>query len=119
MYHYIGQRGFDRAWLPHQSRLIMFNGTVTYSNNTARLNSPTMLLENGVLDLYGAATSYINNMPINGTFTNTVASATCHKTVTLQKTSTGYLYNEALSADQFFWLRPDGVELYIKQEGEP
>ncbi len=113
--NYIGGRGFDRAWLPHQSRLIRFNGTITLSGEINNADHVKALLESGAIDLFGSATSYINNMPVNGTFTNTVSAATCIKPITLQKTSDGYLYNAALGPNDYFQVRPDGVEVYIKQ----
>jgi hypothetical protein len=112
---WIGGRGFDRAWLPHQSRLIMFTGNTTLNSESAGVNQTVTLMDNGQLDLYGSVTSYITNMPVNGTYTDTVYSAFCIKTVPLQKTTDGYLYNAALSPNQYFQVRADGVELYIKQ----
>ncbi len=114
-YNYIGGRGFDRAWLPHQSRLIRFNGTITLSGEYGNAEQIKALLENGSVDLYGSVTSYINNMPVNGVFTNTVYAATGLKTIQLQKTSDGYLYNAVLAPKDYFQMRPDGVEAYIKQ----
>ncbi len=113
--NYIGGREFDRAWLPHQSRLIRFNGTITLSGEISNADQVKTLLESGAIDLFGSATSYINNMPVNGTFTNTVSAATCVKPVTLLKTADGYLYNAALGPNDFFQVRADGVEVYIKQ----
>jgi hypothetical protein len=112
-YQYIGGRGFDRAWLPYQSRLLIFNGTVEdFNNHTAQV------LENGTVDIYGSVTSYINDKPVDGAFTNTAYTATTIKTVTLQKTPDGYQYNTALAPDQFFQVSQNGVEVYIKQVGE-
>ena len=116
---WIGGRGFDRAWLPHQSRLIMFTGNTTLNSDLAGVNQTVTLLDTGQLDLYGSVTSYITNIPVNGTYSDTVYSAFCIKTVALQKTSDGYLYNAALSQNQHFQVRADGVELYIKQDDQP
>ncbi len=116
-YQYIGGRGFDRSWLPNQSRLLIFNGTVTLSSDDFN-NHIAKTLENGTVDIYGSATSYINDKPVDDTFTNTCYTATALETVTLQKTSEGYLYNTALAPDQYFQVCQDGVEVYIKQAGE-
>ncbi len=116
-YQYIGGRGFDRAWMPHQSRLLIFNGTVTLSSDNFN-NRIAEIIENGVVDIYGSVTSYINDWPVDDTFSNTVYTATAIKTVTLQKTTEGYLYNTALTPNQHFQVAQDGVEVYIKQAGE-
>ncbi len=116
-YQYIGGRGFDRAWMPHQSKLIVFNGTVTLTSDEFN-NRVAGVLENGVIDICGSVTSYINDWPVDDTFSNTVYTATAIKTVTLQKTQDGYLYNTALAPDQYFQVCPDGVQVYIKQVGE-
>lgn len=116
-YQYIGGRGFDQSWLPHQSRLIIFNGTVPM-NSIEFNNRIASVLENGVVDIYGSATSYINAVPVDDTFTNTCYTATAIENVMLQKTSEGYLYNTALASNQYFQVCPDGVEVYIKQVGE-
>ena len=116
---WIGGRGFDRAWLPHQSRLIMFTGNTTLNSESDGVNQTVTLMDTCQLDLYGFVTSYITNMPVNGTYTDTVYSAFCIKTVPLQKTSEGYLYNAALSQNQYFQVRADGVELYVKQVDQP
>jgi hypothetical protein len=116
-YQYIGGRGFDRSWMPYQSRLIIFNGTIPMNSGEFN-NRIAEILENGAVDIYGSATSYINDKPIDDTFTNTCYTATAIKTVTLQKNPEGYLYNAALAPNQHFQVCPDGVEVYIKQVGE-
>jgi hypothetical protein len=75
-------------------------------------------LENGVVDLYGSVTSYTSELPVDDKVTNTAYTAMAIRTVTLQKTPEGYLYNAALAPDQYFQIRQDGVEVYIKQAGE-
>ncbi|MDR1993449.1 MAG: hypothetical protein LBQ98_08170 [Nitrososphaerota archaeon] len=116
-YTYIGGRGFDRTWLPYQSRLVRINGTESMSRDdfNTRLAG---VLEYGVVDIYGFVTSYITTEPINGTLTNTAHTATVIKTLTLQQTSKGYLYDAALLTGQYFQVCPDGVDVYIKQAGE-
>ena len=114
---YIGGRGFDRSWLPYQSRLIVFNGTVALTSDEFN-NRVAGVLENGAIDICGSVTSYINDIPIDDTFTDTAYTATAIKTVTLQKTPEGYLYNAILAPDQHFQVAQDGVEVYIKQVGE-
>ncbi len=116
-YQYIGGRGFDRAWLPYQSRLIVFNGTLTLASDDYN-SRIAEALENGVVDLYGSVTSYTSDLPVDDKVTNTAYTAMAIRTVTLQKNPEGYLYNAALAPDQYFQIRQDGVEVYIKQVGE-
>lgn len=117
-YQYIGGRGFDRAWLPYQSRLIVFNGTLTLASDDYN-SRIAEALENGVVDLYGSVTSYTKEyQPDDDIVTNTAYTAMAIRTVTLQKTSEGYLYNAILAPDQHFQVAQDGVEIYIRQVGE-
>ncbi|MCW4046135.1 MAG: hypothetical protein NWE99_01030 [Candidatus Bathyarchaeota archaeon] len=117
-YQYIGGRGFDRAWLPYQSRLIVFNGTLTLASDDYNSNI-TEALENGVVDLYGLVTSYTKEYQLgDDIIINTAYTATVIRTVTLQKTSEGYLYNAVLAPNQHFQVAQDGVEVHIRQVGE-
>ena len=113
-YRWTGGNGFDKTWQPHQSKLIAFTGSQTFINSEG-IESSIACMDNGAIDLYGSFTSYINNMPINGTYTNTLSMATWLKTVPLEKTPDGYVYNAVLSNDQFFQVSQNGVEVYIKQ----
>jgi hypothetical protein len=113
-YRYAGTNGFDKTWLAHQSKLVVFTGTQTFLNSES-INESIACMENGSIDLYGSFTSYINNMPVNGTYYNTMSTATWLNTVQLQSTPNGYLYNAILTGNQGFQISPNGVEVYIKQ----
>jgi hypothetical protein len=110
-----GGTGFSYVWEPHQSKLIAFTGTQSY-NNAEGTNSTLASLENGSITLYGSITSFINNMPVDGTYYNTVATATWLNLVQLQITPNGYIYNAVLSGNQTFQLSPNGIEAFIKEE---
>ena len=114
-YSYSGENGFDKTWQPHQSKLIVFTGTQMVSGDSG-INSTLTSMQNGTIDLYGSITNYINNMPVNGAYTNTVSTATWLKTVPLEKTPDGYLYNAVLADNEVFQVSPNGVEVNIKQE---
>jgi len=58
-------------------------------------------------------------MPVNGTYTNTVSTATWFQTVPLQKTADGYTYNAILSPTQVFQFTPNQVEVYLKEGNTP
>jgi hypothetical protein len=113
--HWVGGNGFDKTWQPHQFKLIAFTGTQMVSGDSG-INSTLTSMQNGTIDLYGSITNYINNMPINGTYTNTLSTATWLKTVPLEITPNGYVYNTILADNQVFQVSPNGVEVYIKQE---
>jgi hypothetical protein len=110
-----GGTGFSYVWEPHQSKLIAFSGMQSY-NNAEGTNSTLASLENGSITLYGSITSFINNMPVDGVYYNTLATATWLNTVQLQITPNGYLYNAVLSGNQAFQLSSNGIEAFIKEE---
>ena len=117
-YRWTGTNGFDKTWQPHQSKQIAFTGSQTFVNSEG-INSSITCMDNGAIDLYGSFTSYINNMPINGTYTNTLSTATWLKTVPLEKTPNGYIYNMVLATNQEFQLSQNLIEAYIKQGNQP
>ncbi len=90
----------------------MFNGTETFSDSEG-LQSSIASLESGKIDIYASMTSLITNMPVNGTYYNTVSTATWLKTVPLEKTSNGYIYNAILADNQVFQVSPNGIEVSI------
>lgn len=114
-YRWAGMGGFNSFWAPHESKLILFNGTKTFSDSDA-LQSSIASLESGKIDIYASMTSLITNMPINGTYYNTVSTATLLKTVPLEKTSNGYIYNAILADNQLFQVLPNEIEVSIQQE---
>lgn len=113
-YRWTGTNGFDKIWQPHQSKLVVFTGSQTFLNSEG-INSSIASMANGSIDLYGSFTSYLNNMPVNGTYYNTLSTGTWLKTVPLEKTPDGYVYNAVLSNDQFFQISQNGVEVSINQ----
>ena len=114
-YRWTGIGGFNSVWAPHESKLIIFNGTETFSDSEG-LQSSISALESGKIDIYASMTSLITNMPINGTYYNTVSTATWLNTVPLEKTSNGYIYNAILADNQVFQVSPNGIEVSIEQE---
>jgi len=107
--------GFSHVWEPHQSKLIVFTGIQTFVTNANDSTwDPLETLESGTIDLYGSITNFISNMPINGTYYNTLSTATWLNTVQLEKKPNGYIYNAILADNQVFQLSTNGVEAYIK-----
>ena len=99
--------GFDNTWEPHQSRLILLTGSVGVESWKESLN-------NGEIAIYTGAKNYLPDDIVNGTFVNTESSATEHKTVPLDVTEDGYLYNEILADDQMFVTDSSGIEVFIE-----
>jgi hypothetical protein len=104
-----GEDDFNSTWAPQQSRLIELTGTVTVGNIDA-LNGFTA----GKLNVYAAANNYIYDKPVNGTFYDTSSLTTQLKSISLEKTADGYLYNNILGENQIFQLDQFGVEVFIK-----
>ncbi|MCW4000556.1 MAG: hypothetical protein NWE93_09975 [Candidatus Bathyarchaeota archaeon] len=98
---------------PHESRLIMFNSTQSaYSNGLTALAS-------GKLALYASVSNYITNWPVNGTFYDTLSTATQVKELTFDKTATGYLYNSILGDGETFQQGNSPIEVTIAPRIEP
>jgi hypothetical protein len=97
--------GFNNTWAPHQSRLIVLNGT---------LGANTVTLGTGNITLYATASTYVNDWLVNGTYYNTITTATWLSQVTMENTSNGYAYDTVLGENQTF--KPDqyGVEVFIE-----
>jgi hypothetical protein len=97
--------GFNNTWAPHQSRLIVLNGT---------LGANTVTLETGNITLYATASTYVNDWLVNGTYYNTITTATWLSQVPMENTSNGYVYDTVLGENQTF--KPDqyGVEVFIE-----
>jgi hypothetical protein len=108
-------KGFNSIWAPHESRLIMFNNTQTFFFSLGDSRAGLDALQTGKIALYASASNYINNWPVNGTYYNTVSTATDSKQVELQKTATGsYLYNIVLADGETFQPTQSGIEVTIK-----
>jgi hypothetical protein len=97
--------GFNSTWAPHQSRLIVLNGT---------LEGNAGILETGNIALYATASTYVNDWLVNGTYYDTITTSTWLNQVQLENTANGYLYNTVLSDNQKFQLDQYGVEAFIE-----
>jgi hypothetical protein len=107
-------KSFNNTWAPHESRLIMFNNTQMFLFSLGDSRAGLDALQTGKIALYASASNYINNWPVNGTYYNTVSTATCSKQIQLQKTATGsYLYNAVLADGETFQPTQSGIEVTI------
>ena len=105
--------GFNNTWAPHESRLIMFNNTQTFIDISGTTKSGLAALQSGNIKLYASASNYINNWPVNGTYYNTVSTATQLTDLQLETTPNGYLYNAILADNETFHPTQTGIEVII------
>ena len=104
--------GFNNTWAPHESRLIMFDNTVTNRGSSAAL-------ESGNITLYSSVSNYINNSPVNGTYFNTVSTASQVIQLQMTQTSNGYLYNAILGDNQMFQQGTSSIEVTVVPRTNP
>jgi hypothetical protein len=105
-----GEDGFDNYWQPHESKLIVFKGTVDVGNTNWGLES----LAAGKITLYTEACSYLKGREeLETSYTNTYAVVTELKQVQVAKTGNNYMYNTVLASNQIFQLDEFGVEAFI------
>jgi hypothetical protein len=97
--------GFNSTWAPHQSRLIVLNGT---------LEGNAGILPAGNITLYATASTYVNDWLVNGTYYDTITTSTWLNQVQLENTANGYLYNTVLSENQQFQFDQYGVEAFVE-----
>lgn len=100
--------GFNNTWAPNQSRLIMLTGTVGIDSWKEAFNEKA-------ITLYSGSTNNLNNQIVDETYVNTYSSATELKTVQLELTENGYMYNTILADDQIFVTDSFGIEIFIEQ----
>jgi hypothetical protein len=96
--------GFNSTWAPHQSRLIVLNGTLQGAG----------MLDNGKISLYATASTYVNDWLVNGIYYDTITMSTWLNQVQLEETSNGYLYNTVLGENQQFQFDQYGVEAFVE-----
>jgi hypothetical protein len=115
-----GPAAFNNIWAPHESRLIMFNNTemFSYFNSTESPRSDTQL-QAGTLKLFASASNYLNNWPVNGTYYNTVSTATSIAQLHFDKTADGYVYNGILADNQTFQQGKSAIEVIIAPRTKP
>jgi hypothetical protein len=107
----VGLRGgFNNTWAPQQSRLILLTGTLDVSSSW----KDNELLKEGEITLCTGAANYLYDPIVDGTYVNTYSSATELKTVQLEITENGYLYNTILADDQMFVTDSFGMEVFIE-----
>lgn len=108
---YTGPEKFNATWAPHESRLIMLNGTVfAYDANVLQY------LQSGNLTVHvlGQARLTDTDSVINGTMTDTSKPIDVIQQIQVRAETKNFVYNGALGAEQVFQPDPWNVEVFIK-----
>lgn len=103
-----GNRGFDCTWQPQQSRLVMLEGTITVFST-----SGFDALRSGEITLYAAVANYVSNPPVNGISYDNSQTAFWIKTIQLERTANGYVYNNSLGPNETFQTDVTGLEAFV------
>ncbi len=114
-----GPSEFNNTFAPHESRLIMFNNTQIFGETAPAAISALAALQSGNIKLYASVSNYITNWPVNGTYYNTVSTATQVTQMHLDSTSNGYLYNTILADDQIFQQGTSPIEVTVAPRTQP
>ncbi len=114
-------QGFNSTFAPHESRLISFNHTQSFSRSTAESPPANGIaaLQTGSLDLYASVSNYVTNWPVNGTYYDTVSTKTQVKQIQFETTPNGYLYNNILADNQMFQRGNTDFEVIVAPRTEP
>lgn len=122
-FRWINTTGFSNVWAPGQSRLITLWSTVmhVYTEEDQRLSLDSVInaLKAGEINLYASVSSYITNWLVEGTYYNTVTTATYLQRVNVQDTGNGYVYNTALAENQEFQPDQNNIEVFIATKEPP
>jgi hypothetical protein len=70
-------------------------------------------LESGEITLYAAVANYVSNPPVNGVSYDNSLTAFWIKTIPLEHTPEGYVYNNILGPDEAFQTDVTGLEAFV------
>jgi hypothetical protein len=102
---------FNPTFAPHESKLIIIQGT----QNVGSLSA----FESGTIKTYASASNYVTNWPVNGTYYDTISTATQIKQLQLEQTRTGYLFKGVLADNETFQRGNSYLEVTIVPRTEP
>ena len=114
-YTWVGEDLFDNYWAPHQSRLIVLQGTRGISppwtdiSALDVLKSGTITFQTKLVNCANVTVEIVNN-----TIEDTWSYATELKQVQLTQYGDSYLYNTILGENEIFVIDRFGVEVFIK-----
>jgi hypothetical protein len=104
----VGEGEFSNIWQPHQSRLIVLNGTRIIPSSSA------LTLTTGQVYLQMQSGTHLVNNYINGTKVDTHAQSNSIQQIQLQTNGDTYIYNAVLNGNATFQLDKYGVEAFIE-----
>jgi len=114
-YTWVGEDLFDNYWAPHQSRLIVLQGTREIIEPWADI-SAIDVLKSGSITLHSLVGNNANvTIKIgNDTMADTWSHATELKQVQLTQNGNSYIYNTIRGENQIFLTDQYGVEVFIE-----
>lgn len=114
-YTWIGEGLFDNYWAPHQSRLIVLQGTRDIKKPWASTETLDAL-KSGSVTLQTQVFNHVNVTIeiVNGTIADTWSYATELKQVRLTRNGDSFIYNTILGKNQLFAVDQYGVEVFIE-----
>ncbi len=106
---YMEPSKFNNTWAPHESRLIMLNGTVFASDANV-----SQYLQAGSIAVHVMGQARLANMVITGVPMDTSAVINVIQQIQVQAQGKGFVYSGVLGANQMFQPDYSGVEVFIK-----
>jgi hypothetical protein len=99
---------FSNIWAPHETRLILLNGTqMLFASGLETLNSGTIFLK-------AQAHSSLADSRINGTLMDTASRTDSIQQIQLQILGDNYSYNSILNENEMFQTDQFGAEVFVK-----
>jgi hypothetical protein len=110
-----GEGGFDNLLAPHESRLIVIQGTFEARAYVTTTDNPVTTLESGILNLKTTTYNAVDIDPVvdERTFMNTRSTDNAIQQIKLTHIGNSYIYNTVLSDNQKFQFDKSGAEATI------
>jgi hypothetical protein len=115
VYQLVGEKLFNNSWAPHQSRLILINGSWDVRKPYAD-KTPVAALQSGNLTFRTIASNFINSETgfSNNTVTDTWSDTTEEKQVQLSQNGNSFIYNPLSLSNTAFQADKWGVEVKLR-----
>lgn len=110
-----GEGGFDNLFAPHESRLIVIQGTFEARAYVTTTDNPVTTLESGILYLKSTTNNVVDIDPVvdERTYMNTRSTDDAIQQIKLTHIGNSYIYNTVLGANQQFQFDKSGAEATI------
>ena len=115
VYHLVGEGLFNNSWAPHQSRLILIDGSWNLRNPFADM-APVTALQSSNLTFRTMASNFIGSEAAfsNNTVTDTWSYTTEEKQVYLTQNGNSFIYNPLSLSNTAFLVDKWGVEVKLR-----